>query len=424
MRSDTQTSFSFESGPEFTITAVTEQRTEAFSAYPNLYSGITLLGFNAYSGQGIQDLRSVSVFAQRGKKVRRLRDDGTYPSEPDGSSSFAPDIFLDTILDTQNGIGRFAKIGGIDLQQLALAKKFCRQNRLFMDCVIAEQVPWRQFWAEIAPFSLLELGRVGGRETLVPAVPVDGAGNITRSVPITALFNQGNILEDSYREEFIDFGSNVQDLIASVIYRETEVDGVFPRNRSVEVSRSDVTETNAVRQTFDISQYVTNRDQAIKFAKLLCNQRRYVRRAIDFATFPTDSVLEPGSYIYVAIGENQWDQVSTGTVEAGGALNTPIGQVPNGSGLKALVYQSGSGVIAVDSVTVNNGTAAALAPYAGRLFVLGTTITRKRVFRVTEVQMDEEGEVTVKAIEHPCIESGSQTLSLIADFADNLFTVR
>jgi hypothetical protein len=407
VRSDTQTSFSFESGPEFTITAVTEQRTEAFSVYPNLYNGITLLGFNAYSGQGIQDLRSVSVFAQKGKKVRRLRDDGTYPGEPDGSSSFAPDIFLDTILDGQNGIGRFAKIGGIDLQALALAKKFCRQNQLFMDCVIAEQVPWRQFWAEVAPFSLLELGRVGGRETLVPAVPVDGAGNITRSVPITALFNQGNILEDSYREEFIDFGSNVQDLIASVIYRDTEVDGVFPRNRSVEVSRSDVTE-----------------DQAIKFAKLLCNQRRYVRRAIDFATFPTDSVLEPGSYIYVAIGENQWDQVSTGIIEAGGVLNTPIGQVPNGSGLKALVYQSGSGVITVDSVTVSNGTAAALAPYAGRLFVLGTTITRKRVFRVTEVQMDEEGEVTVKAIEHPCIESGSQTLSLIADFADNLFTVR
>jgi hypothetical protein len=149
-----------------------------------------------------------------------------------------------------------------------------------------------------------------------------------------------------------------------------------------------------------------------------------VRRAIDFATFPTDSVLEPGSYIYVAIGENQWDQISTGVIEDGGALNTPIGQVPNGSGLKALVYQSGSDVITVDSVTVTNGTAAALAPYAGRLFVLGSTITRKRVFRVTEVQMDEEGEVSVKAIEHPCVESGSETLSLIADFSDSAFTVR
>jgi hypothetical protein len=424
MRSDTQTSFSFEGGPEFSISAVTEQRIEAFSNYPNLYSGLTLLGFNAYSGQGIQDLRSLSVFTLEGKKLRRLRDDGTYPAQPDGSSSYAPDIFLDTILDGENGIGRFAKIGGVDLQALALAKRFCRQNQLFMDGVIAEQVPWRQFWADVAPFSLLELGRVGGRETLVPAVPCDDAGNITRQVTISALFNQGNILEDSYREEFLDFGSSVQDLIASVIYRDTEIDGVFPRNRSVEVSRADALEANSVRQTFDLSQYVTNRSQAILFGKLLCNQRRHIRRAIEFSTFPTDSVLEPGSYIYVAIGENQWDQVSTGVVEAGGVLNTPIGQVPNGSGLKALVYQSGSAVVTVDSVTVTNGTAAALAPYVGRLFVLGTSITRKRVFRVTEVQMDEDGQVSVKAIEHPCVQSGAETLSLIASFADSGFTIR
>lgn len=424
VRSDTQISFSFEGGPEFAITAVTEQRVESFDNYPNLYQGLQLMGFNAYSGQGIQDLRSLSVFVLEGKKLRRLRDDGTYPEQPDGSSSYAPDIFLDTILDPQNGIGRFAKIGGVDLEALALAKRFCRQNGLFMDGVIADKAPWRQFWAEVAPFSLLELGRVGGRETLVPAVPCDEAGNITREVTITALFNQGNILEDSYREEFIDFGSNVQDLIASVIYRDTEIDGTFPRNRSVEVSRADATEANAVRQTFDLSQYVTNRSQAILFGKLLCNQRRHIRRAIDFSTFPTDSVLEPGSYIYVAIGENQWDQVTTGVVEAGGVLNTPIGQVPDANDLKALVYQSGSAVVQVDSVTVTNGTAAALEQYAGRLFVLGQTITKKRVFRVTEVQMDEEGQVTVSAIEHPCVESGGRTLSLIASFADSGFNIR
>ena len=424
MFSDTQLTFSFDQGPELAITAVTEQRTETFNNYPNLYDGLSLLGFNAYSGQGIQDLRSISVFVQKGKMVRRLRGDGTYPDAPDGSSSYAPDIFLDTILDGQNGIGRFAKVGGVDLQGLVLAKRFCRQNGLFMDGVVAEQTPWRQFWAEVAPFSLLELGRVGGRETLVPAIPCNADGTITREVTITALFNQGNILEDSYKEEFIDFGSNVQDLIASVIYRNTETDGVFPRNRSVEVSRADVTETNAVRQTFDISQYVTNRSQAILFGKLLCNQRRHIRRAIEFSTFPTDSVIEPGSYIYVAIGQNQWDQVTTGMVEAGGVLNTPIGQVPNGSGLKALVYQSGSDVIQEDGVTVADGTAAALAPYVGRLFVLGATITRKRVFRVTEVQMDEEGEVSVRAIEHPCVQSDGRTLSLIAQFADSGFTVR
>jgi hypothetical protein len=46
------------------------------------------------------------------------------------------------------------------------------------------------------------------------------------------------------------------------------------------------------------------------------------------------------------------------------------------------------------------------------------------VFRVTEVQMDEEGEVTVKAMEYPCVESGGKLLSRVADFSNSLFEVR
>jgi hypothetical protein len=35
--------------------------------------------------------------------------------------------------------------------------------------------------------------------------------------------------------------------------------------------------------------------------------------------------------------------------------------------------------------------------------------------------MDEEGEVSVRAVEHPCDNSGQ---SLIADFSDGLFVIR
>ena len=424
MRSDTQLAFSFDNGPELEIKAVTEQSTEPFANYPGLYSDLSLFGFNIYSGQGVQDLRSMSVFVKRGKLVRQLNDDGTYGSTPTVATSYAPEVFLDTILDPANGIGRFAKVEGIDLNALALAKRFCTRNSLFFDGVIADPTSWRQFWAEVAPYSLLELGRIGGRETLVPAVPCDNAGNITRTITISALFNQGNILEDSYKEEFIDYGSSVQDLIASVIYRDTETDGAFPRNSSVEISRTGVTEATAIRQTFDLSQFVTRRDQAIKYGKLLCNQRRHIRRAIEFSTFPTNSVLSPGAYIYVAIGENTWDQVKTGTVAEGGGLNTPVtGSVPNGT-YSALLYQSGAAPVSLSSISVTDNTASALTAYPGWLFVLGQSVTNKRVFRVTEVQMDEEGEVSVKAIEHPCDVSGSQTLSRIADFSDGNFVIR
>lgn len=422
LRTDSQCQFSFDNGPEMTIVAVTEQSRESFP--DGLYKNLAMFGFNTYSGQGIQDLRSVSVFVTEGKWVRVLDEtNGNYPNEATGPSCFTPDIFLDTILDTTDGIGQYAKIAGIDLQGLALAKRFCKANQFFFDGVIAQQTPWRQFWAEVAPYSLLELARVGGKETLIPAVPCNNAGVMDRRVTVTGMFTAGNILEDSYKEEFLDYGSSVQDLIATVIYRETKANEAFPRNRSVEIRLADVSETVAIRQTFDLSQFVTSRTQAITYAKLLCNQRRYIRRAIEFRTFPTSTPLSPGAYIYVDIGQSQWDNIRSGMIEAGGALNTPVaGTVPDGTYSVLLWRQGEREVVTQASVSISGNTASGLAQYSGWLFVLGTKATNKRVMRVTEVQMDEEGEVTVRCVEHPCVISGNLTLSRIAQFSDTAVT--
>jgi hypothetical protein len=424
VRSDTQVQFSFDGGPEFRITAVTEQQV---GSNTGKYTGMSLMALGIFSGRGVQDLRSITAHVKQGKESWIVNDNGTRTRSTD-STSYAPDIFADTILDTENGIGKFAKSEGIDWNGVALAKRFCANNglgcQLFMDGVISEQTPWRQFWAETAPFSLLEFARVGGRETLIPAVPVNSAGVANRQVVVNALFTAGNVLEGSYKEEFIDYGSAVQDLIASVIYRETESQDVFPRNSSVTVSLKDVNAGTAILQSFDLSQFVTQREQAILFGKLVCNQRRHIRRGIEFKTFPTDTPISPGAYIYVDIGLNSWDRISSGLIMEGGALNAPLTDGINNGSYSVLIYRNNEQVRSFDSVAVSNGIAAALAPYAGYMFVLGAKSDRKRVFRVVEVQMDEEGEITVKAMEHPCDTSGSLLLSRIANFSDSLFDVR
>ncbi len=425
VRSDTQVQFSFDNGPEFAITAVTEQQ---LGSIEGKYDDMSVLAFGIFSGRGVQDLRSITAYVTEGKNSWVVNESTGAYSLSASSTSYAPDIFADTILDKNDGIGKYAKPEGIDWQSLALAKRFCRSNglgcQLFMDGVIAEQQSWRQFWAETAPFSLLEFARVGGREALIPAIPVNSSGKADREVTISALFNQGNILEGSYKEEFIDYGSSTQDLIATVIYRETERQDVFPRNASVDVMLQGVSEATAIRQTFDISQFVTQRQQAILFGKLLCNQRRWIRRGIEFQTFPTDSPISPGAYIYVDIGLNSWDRITSGVIMAGGELNAPLTNgIPNGS-YSVLVYQSGDAVQSLEGVAVSNGVAASLASRVGSMFVLGAKTDRKRVFRVTEVQMDEEGEVTVKGMEHPCQDVGGKLLSQIANFSDALFTVR
>jgi len=430
---DTQLQTSFERGPELAITAVSEQLIQNFTSA--LYSNLSLVGFNVFSGKSLQDMRSFSTFVTGGKPVRRLRtylpdENGNpwgsasynyYPAQPDGPTSFAPDIFLDTILDSQDGIGNYAKINGIDIRQLAITKRFCDANNVYMDALIADRQNWRSFWAANAPFSLLEFARIGGRETLIPSVPYNElTGAIQRQVQVSALFNQGNILEDSYKEEFLDYDSNVQDIIATVIYRSLDSNGTFAVNRSITIQRSDTNPANAILQSFDASAFVTNEDQAILFGKLMCNTRRYVRSAIEFKTFPTTSPISPGSYIYVDIGHNSWDGITTGVIGPGGKLNSPVDNTVRNGSYSFLLYQSGNGVVQT-TATVTDNIATALTTREGYLYVLGTKVKSRRVFRVNEVQMDEEGEVTVRGTIFPC-DAGDN--SLIADFSDNLFTIQ
>jgi hypothetical protein len=274
----------------------------------------------------------------------------------------------------------------------------------------------------VAPYSLLELAKIGGKETLIPAVPTTGDGTITRNINVTALFNQGNILEDSYKEDFIDYGESTQDVIVTIVYRDQPVNEPFPRNTSVTVKLKDTSEALASRRTFDLSNFVTNKTQAIHYAMLLCSQRRHVRRAVEFKTFPTEAPIQPGAYIYAHMEENQWNDVHSGMVLADGSLNIPFASESINGTFSTLIYRQGQTPIK-QNIVYTNGQAPALSAFPNALFVLGTAVSGKRVFRVVEVAMEEEGEVTIRAVEHPCVEESGQTKSLIVRFNSELYDI-
>jgi hypothetical protein len=68
--------------------------------------------------------------------------------------------------------------------------------------------------------------------------------------------------------------------------------------------------------------------------------------------------------------------------------------------------------------------AATLSALTGQLFVLGQAVRSKRVFRVTEVSMEEEGETTIRAVEHPCDTNGNSFIAQGLDaYVSGLFTI-
>ncbi len=441
VNSDTQVAFSFESGPEIALTAVTEQQLDL--GYADKYKGIQTMSLGVFAGRNIQDLRSVSTMIKKGKLCRTVEK----PQKAENSSSYAPDIFVDTLLDKTNGVGKYVTKKNIDLDSLKIAKAFCVQNKLFMDGVIADPGSWREFWVNAAPFSLLELARKNGKDTLVPALPVNESGEFSDSeglpinVNVLALFTTGNILQGSYKEEFLNAADSTENLIASIIYRDSNSVKKFTANKSVNVQLIDNLKepnTDSTREIFDLSQFVTRREQAIMFGKLLCNQLRYIRKGIEFQTFPSQAGLAPGDFIYVDVGLKNWDYYSSGVVGAGGALNSPLASV-NEQGVQSLkpnsfsflLYQPSTKTVASESeiVVTTSGDGRSTAAftgtqqYEGWMFVMGEAKPNKRVFRVTELAIEEGGELSVKAIEYPCFEEAGGTRAHIADFRSANFVV-
>lgn len=437
--SDTQYQFSFERGPEFLLSTVTEQQIASSDIERSAlnYSETSMMAMIVRAGRGIEDLRNITTFVEKGKRCFTVED---FDNRQDDSSSYAPDIFVDTAIDKIYGVGKYISRGTdvLDQDSLKLAKAFCQKNNLptesgssinlFMDGLIADVTSWREFWVSNAPFSLLELARKNGRDTLVPAVPVNSDGKAANAdgtpvaVAISALFTTGNIIEGTFKEEFLDYGTSTVDLIATVIYRELTEGSVFPRKATVEIRTKNVNESNAIRETFDASGYVTQREQAIMIGKLIVNQRRHILRGIEFKTFPSRAPLEPGAFIYVDIGNTSWDRYSSGVVMEDGNLNSPLhDQISNGS-YSFLLYDSATGeTVSRNSVSVSSNSASSLSSYKGWMFVMGEAKPSKRVFRITEVAFDEEGEVTVKAMEYPVYDDlGAK----IADFRSSQFEVR
>ncbi len=436
VNTDTEIQFSLENGPEMSLTAVTEQQIQSAKG---IYNDLSMLGLSMFAGRNVQDMRNVSAFVEQGKTSYTVND---FDSLPTASTSFAPDIFVDTVLDKRNGIGKYAPKSVLDQDSLQLAKRFCQRNnlpghfeenetptsiRLFMDCVIADDSSWREFWVSNAPFSLLEFARKNGKETLVPVVPVTGSGRAAEddgrpiSLAISALFTTGNILENSYKEEFLDYGASTQDLIASVIYREEYAETVFQRKRTVQVKRKNTNVNKAIKETFDASGFITSRQQAILFGKMLVNQRKFIRRGVEFKTFPSNNPVEPGAFIYVDIGLTNWERRSSGVIGTDGILNSPLQDKIEDGTYSFLIYdRNDSKVHARDLVAVSGGVASQLSENAQNLYVMGIDPGKKRVFRITEVEMDQDGEVTVRAVEYPC---DDEDRAYVADFRSTEFDV-
>lgn len=54
---------------------------------------------------------------------------------------------------------------------------------------------------------------------------------------------------------------------------------------------------------------------------------------------------------------------------------------------------------------------------------MGSNKPSKRVFRVTDLAVESDGELSVKAVEYPCTEEDGEIRAKLADFRESRFVV-
>lgn len=278
----------------------------------------------------------------------------------------------------------------VDTASFTTASNFCASRGLFFDGVISESANLRDYITSLAPFFLLNFVIANGKFSLMPALP-EGLPNVTN------LFTAGNIVEGSFNLTYLPLDQR-RDFQAVMVYRRHTTKNELPVLESIRVRFAD-TPTTAPIETFDMSAYCTRKDHALQVARYFLSIRRRVTHGITFKAVPDNAAgIAPGNYIKVAVEQNVINSTGNGVISATGQI-TSVTPLANGS-YPIVYYRSGDPDVSTGTLTVNNGFTADTQLF-GALFSQQSSSITAATYLIEQVELDDDGLVTVTATEFP-----------------------
>lgn len=398
----TERTTSNESGPEHSIVYINE--TVANDAGAPQYDNLTTCGLALRAGRNFNSMDQIRVWLKSGTWVPRLHpaDGGTA-----GPSNLFPDLVYFLLTDQQAGLGETFSKDLIDVESFRSACKFLRTNKLFFNGALANPQNIRSYISQVAPYFLLNFVIANGKFALEPAIPIDSAGNISLGpVPIAAMFTSGNIIEESFRIDYLDADQR-RDFLALMTWRKENVND-FAEERTVSVFWNEAGGGGYPVETFDMSDFCCSEEHAKTFGKFSLSVRRRVTHTVTFKTTPYGLNLAPGNYIRVVTEANPYHAANNGVVQADGTVK---GVTYLNDGVYPVMYfDRPSSDVLEGTMTVAGGKA--LEPeLQDTLFTVKYAAPSQCVYQVEQLTLDEEGLVEIVAVEHP-VDAG--LVSLIA----------
>jgi len=357
---------SCDSGPEHQVVYVNEMIT------PNpvaTYSDITMAGLSIRSGRNIRSLDQPRFWIASG-----INNSNSFPE------------LVQYLLSRSSSID--SRI--VDTGSFSAATSYCNARGLLFDGVISESANIRSYITSLAPYFMLNFVVANGKFSLMPALP-SGLPNITN------IFTAGNIVQGSFSLTYLPLDQR-RDFQAMMVYRRHYSKNALPVLESVRVRYSNVP-SSAPIETFDMSAYCTSRNHAIQVAQYFLAIRRRVTHGITFKTVPDSAGgIAPGNYIKVAVEQNVINSTGNGVISSTGVV-TSVTPLANGS-YPIVYYKSGDPDVSTGTLTLNDGITAD-AQLFGALFSQQSSSITTKTYLIEQVELDEEGLVTVTATEFP-----------------------
>ena len=407
----TELSKSHDSRPEHEVTFVNEYISNESLAQ---YDDMSTIGFTVKSSGEIAGIEQLRFWSQTGINVTRLIE-GT-----SGPSNLFADLVFYLLKNTSQGVGNVVPAELVDEDSLRATARFLRANKIFYDGVIEDSESFRTFIYDNAPLQLCSFTIKNGRFGMIPALPVDSNDQISlQPITVEQIFTAGNIIENSLQLQYIDV-SQRSNIRALVTWRVT-VQNDLPYQASALVHWSDfgVNERNTTEQSFDLSEFCTNREQALRTARFLLSVRRRVTKTVSFKTVPDALGVQPGSYIRVITEASTYSSTANGSITDAGTL-VSITTVEDGD-YEALLYNPTTQEVTETTITIADN-AVSDSQYHGSLFTLLSGSTDYSVYQIESLNLEEDGLVSISAVEVPTDASG---VSIVAKdvLTESNFTV-
>ena len=364
---------------------------------------MSTLGFAVKSSGQIGGIGQLRAWVPTGISVYRLIERDNKPS-----NLFA-DLVYYLLTSKSQGVGNVVPAELIDVESLTIAAQFQRANRIFFDGVVEDSDSLRSFLYDNAALQLCNFTIKNGRFGMMPALPYDSNYEIsTRPIAVEQIFTAGNIIEDSLQVQYIDAAQRAN-FRALVSWRVT-IENDLPTQASALVDWADIPEgsRSTTQQAFDLTDFCTNRAQALKTARFLLSIRRRITHTVSFKTVPDALGIQPGSYIRVITEATTYSATNNGGITDAGTLRS-ISTIANGN-YDALIYNPTTGAVTEQRITITSNTVADTALY-GCLFTLLSLETGVSVYQVEQLTLDEDGLVNVAAVEVPVDSAGASIVA-------------